>query len=75
MSSRRTGVRPVDQGVALASGDEPAIHRIGNSPGDDDYDRQAAPQQWIDEACCHRARDREDDQGVDDLHRHDRQRV
>jgi len=42
MSSRRTGVRPVDQGVALASGDEPAIHRIGNSPGDDECNRQAA---------------------------------
>src|SRR4051794_2766296 len=46
---RRPAVDPglVDDRVALAATDQPAVHRHGDDPGDGEGERQAAPEQDV----------------------------
>ena len=68
-------VELVNDGVALAPADEPAVHRHGDDEGDGEGDSQRPPEQRGAEAGVHGAGDEQHDGVVDDLHDGDRERV
>jgi hypothetical protein len=67
--------RLVDDGMAPAASDEPAVVGHGDGAGDDKREGEGAPEQQLTQTGLHRARHRERDGVVDDLHRRDARRV
>ena len=61
--------------VAAPPRDEPAVDREGDDGRHGKGDRQARPEQAVEESRRHGSGDCQDDQRVDDLHRGDRERV
>ena len=65
----------VQNGVALAARDQPAVDRVGDDAGDDQRERERAPEQDVADPGGHRAGDEQHDRVVDDLHDRDAEGV
>lgn len=61
----------VDDGVPFAPGNECAIHWERSPEGHEQRARERALEQRVAEPCVHRARNDEDDEGVEHLHGRD----
>ena len=61
--------------MALSAGDQVAVDRHRDHAGDDQRERERAPEEHIVQAGVHRAGNDHHDEVVDDLHRRDAQRV
>ena len=58
--------------MSAPPGDQPAIERISRRPGQNERQRQTAPEQGRAEVCVHRSGNDQHDQVVDHLHQGDR---
>src|SRR3954453_18545362 len=65
------GVVLVNDGVALAARDQPAVHEGRRGEGDREADDDAPPEEWVAEAGVDRAGNGEHEQVVDQLHHRD----
>src|SRR5713226_4972383 len=66
-SSRPLPVHAVRDRVAQAARDEEAVHWVGGDEGQNEREREARPEEHIEEPGVHRARDGDDDRVVDEL--------
>src|SRR6478609_9537797 len=66
---------PMNHGVALATGDQPAVDERGRDEGDREAEDDAPPELRVAEAGVDRAGDDEHEEVVDELHHRDRDGV
>src|SRR5436190_23528566 len=65
----------VHDGVAATTCDQPAVDGHRDDECDHEAEREAPPEEAVDEPGCHCARNDDDEGVVDDLHRRDRDGV